>query len=95
MSKGFISQGIFHLSPRETLESCADGAVLVDVREDYMNRHKMFGVARVIYCPRSILEETFPGLPRDKMLVFADAAGIHSKESVIFLKSKGFKNNKH
>jgi rhodanese-related sulfurtransferase len=92
MSKGFISQGIHHLSPHETLEACTEGAVLVDVREDYMNRHKMFDVPEVIYCPRSILEETYLGLPRDKMLVFADAAGIHSKESVIFLKTKGFEN---
>jgi len=92
MTTGFISQGLLHLTPRETLDACEKGAVLVDVREEYMSRHKMLDVPEVIYCPKSILNDVYNDLPRVKMLVFADAAGLHSKESVIFLKSKGFKN---
>jgi rhodanese-related sulfurtransferase len=86
---GLKSGEILHVSPRETLELCKKGAVLVDVREDYMNCFKMFDVDELIFCPLSILKETYKDLPKDKPLIFADAAGIRSKEAVLLLKSKG------
>jgi rhodanese-related sulfurtransferase len=92
MTTGFISQGMLHLTPRETLDACAQGAVLVDVREEYMSRYKTIDVPELIYCPKSLLNDVYNELPHDKLLVFADAAGLHSKESVIFLQSKGFEN---
>ena len=64
--------------------------VPLDVREEYMNRFKMMDVPEVIYCPFSILEETYENLPKDKPMIFADAAGLHSKEAVRFLTDKGF-----
>ena len=86
---GFASGGIWNLTPRETIEECEKGAVLIDVREEYMNRFKMFGVPNVIYCPNSILAEMYADLPADKSMIFADAAGIHSKEAVSLLIGKG------
>lgn len=87
---GFFSGGIWNLTPREALEWCHKGALLVDVRETYMNRFKLFGVPEVICCPFSILEKNFRNLTSDKLLIFADAAGLHSKEAVKFLSDKGF-----
>jgi rhodanese-related sulfurtransferase len=89
-NNGFLSGGIFNLTPKQTLILCNKGALLIDVREEYMNRFKMMDVPEVIYCPYSILEESYMNLPLDKPLIFADASGIHSKESVKMLMDKGF-----
>lgn len=86
---GIRSGEILHVSPKETFDICKKGAVLIDVREDYMNRFKMFDVEELIFCPLSILEESYKDLPKNKPLIFADAAGLRSKEAVLLLKSKG------
>ena len=80
---------MLNLTPHQASDLCHKGAVLIDVREEYMNRFKMFDVPEVIYCPFSILEETYQHLPGDKPLIFADASGIHSKEAVRILHKKG------
>ena len=87
-----MSYDIIHFSPKEAFEHCKKGAVLIDVREDYMNRFKMFDVEQLIFCPLSILEENYKELPKDKLLIFADAVGLRSKEAVLLLKSKGIEN---
>jgi rhodanese-related sulfurtransferase len=87
---GIRREKILHLTPAETKAVCEKGALLVDVREDYMNDFKMFDVPEVIYCPYSQLKNAYDQLPRDKHLVFADAAGIYSKLAAAFLISKGF-----
>lgn len=87
---GMASQGMLHVSAKEAFELCKKGAVMIDVREDYMGRFKMFDVEDFIFCPKSILEETFDVLPKNKALIFADAVGLRSKEAVAFLKGKGF-----
>jgi rhodanese-related sulfurtransferase len=89
---GFISGDILNLTPRQALEMCRKGAMLVDVREDFMNRFKMFDVPEIIYCPYSMLDDTYRNLPADKAIIFADAAGLHSKEAVLFMIDKGFGN---
>ncbi len=90
-NKGIVSSGILNLSPRESYEICQIGAIIVDVREDYMGRFKMFDVEELIFCPRSILEETYLEISKNKPLIFADAVGLKSKEAVLFLKEKGFR----
>ena len=87
---GFESGGVLNLTPRQVYAHCQKGAVLIDVREEFMNRFKMMDVPEVIYCPYSILEETYMNLPLEKPMIFADASGIHSKEAVKFLMDKGF-----
>lgn len=90
---GIKSQNILNLSPRETYKLCIENnAILVDVREEDLVGMKMFDVPEIIYCPNSILPENFENLDHEKPLIFADAAGLKSKEAVIFLIEKGFKN---
>lgn len=89
---GMRSSGMLHLSPNETYELCQKGAIIVDVREEYMNRFKMFDVDELLFCPYSILKNNYQDFPKDKALIFADATGIHSKEAVLFLQEKGFEN---
>ncbi|MGM0408493.1 MAG: rhodanese-like domain-containing protein [Bacteroidota bacterium] len=90
--KGIVSNGILNLSPSETLEICKKGGIIVDVREDYLNRYKMFNVEEIIFCPQSILEENLNELPKDKPLIIADSTGINSKKAMLFLKEKGYEN---
>lgn len=90
---GIKSSGYFNLSPSETFKMCnEESAIIVDVREDYMNRFKMFDVDEIIFCPFSILKDNYKDLPLDKPLIFADAAGLKSKEAVVFLADQGFTN---
>lgn len=89
---GLTISNVLHLSPREAYSLCEEGAIIVDVREAYMGRYKMFDVDDLIFCPKSNLEETHTDLPRNKALIFADAVGLRSKEAVIVLQQKGFRN---
>jgi rhodanese-related sulfurtransferase len=86
---GFKSGGILNVTPRQALELCRKGALLVDVREADLSRFKMFDVPEIIYCPYSIMEETFHNLPAGKPLIFADAAGLHSREATELAIKKG------
>ena len=87
---GFSSGGLFNVTPKQAYELCLKGAVIIDVREAELNRFKMFDVPEVFYCPFSLLEETWKDLPGGKPMIFADAAGLHSKEAVALLLGKGF-----
>lgn len=89
---GFKSHGVQNLTPRESFELCSKGAVIVDVRESYMNNFKMFSVVNVIYLPFSRLAGSYSDLPEDKPLIFADSVGLRSRESVLFMMEHGFKN---
>lgn len=86
---GFRSGGMLNVTPRQALELCRKGALLVDVREAELNRFKMFDVPEILYCPFSIMEQTFENLPADKPIIFADAAGLHSREATMLAIRKG------
>jgi hypothetical protein len=80
LSDGFESGGIRNVTPKQAFALCQQGAVIIDVREEVLSRFKMFGVPEVIYCPFSILEETYQHLPEEKAMILADAAGLHSRK---------------
>ena len=87
---GFVSSGILNVSPREAFELCGKGAVIVDVREEYLNNFKNFDVPEILFFPISKLVQKLSELPHDKYLIFADTVGLRSKEAVVLLKDKGF-----
>jgi rhodanese-related sulfurtransferase len=87
---GFFTGDLFNLTPKQAFVLCQQGAVIIDVREEDLSRFKMFCVPEVIYCPYSMLGETCAHLPKDKPMIFADAAGLHSKEAVVLLMERGF-----
>jgi len=91
-SKGFHSSGMTHFTPSETYDLCCMGALLVDVRENYINAYKMFQVENVIYCPFSTFQNSLQKFSPDQFLILADSAGLKSKEAVMFLKNHGFGN---
>jgi rhodanese-related sulfurtransferase len=87
---GFLSCGIFNVSPREAFELCGKGAILVDVREEYLKNFKIFDVPEILSIPISKLVKEVSELPTEKYLIFADTVGLRSKEAVVLLKDKGF-----
>jgi rhodanese-related sulfurtransferase len=89
---GFIAHEVLNLTPAESYALCGKGAIIVDVREEYMNSFKMFKVEKLIYLPYSELEQYFTDLPKDQPLIFADAVGLKSRESVLFMLSHGYEN---
>ena len=89
---GFNARGVLNLTPGESFELCEKGAIIVDVREEYMNAFKMFKVERILYLPYSELDQYFTNLPKDKPLIFADAVGLKSRESVLFMEAHEYEN---
>ncbi len=85
-------EGMAYVLPVETPELLHRGAVLVDLREELETRIKAFGIEKIIYLPYSGFEQNWQTLPQDKPLILADAVGLHSKEAMLFLRSKGYEN---
>lgn len=86
----YSSQGIHNLTSKEAFALCEKGALLLDIREEYMNLYKRFGVKNEIQIPKSHLEQELENLPKDKTIVVADASGIFSKEACLLLIKNGF-----
>ena len=88
--KAIQSNGIYNVSPLQAFKFSQEGAIIVDVREEYLNRYKIFDVDGLIFCPLKELPGLIVGLPTDKPLIIADASGIHSPEAVKILLKQGF-----
>jgi rhodanese-related sulfurtransferase len=89
---GFFAHGVLNITPKDCFELCKKSAVIVDVREEYMNSFKMFNVKNILYLPYSELEKFYKDLPTDILLIFADSVGLKSRESVLFMIAHGYDN---
>ena len=87
-----MAHGVLNLTPKESYALCKKGAIIVDIRESYMNNFKMFHVEKVIYLPYSDLGRCYQELPADQPLIFADAVGLKSREGVLFMNANGYEN---
>ena len=81
---------MYNLSPLQAHKLCLHDAILVDVREEHLNRHKIFNVANLVFCPLKKLRDLLSQLPSHKPLIVADASGIHSSEAVKIMMENGF-----
>lgn len=91
-NKGFIANDIFNLTPKEAKDLGNSGVLIVDVREEYMNRFKVVDVQNLAFYPLSELSAHWQQIPADEPVILLDAAGLRSKEAFIFLKEKGYDN---
>jgi rhodanese-related sulfurtransferase len=91
--KAINTNGIYNLSPLQAYKLCQEGAVIIDVREEYLNRFKIFDVPGLIFCPKKELIGLIGKLPLNKPLIIADASGIHSPEAVKMLIDEGFEGD--
>ncbi|MGE4287982.1 MAG: rhodanese-like domain-containing protein [Salinivirgaceae bacterium] len=87
--KGISIKGQVHLSPKEAYELSQQGAVFVDVREEFMSHIKTFDVTKIYIAPLRTFKEGLEQLPKDKLLIFVDATGIKSKYALEYASEKG------
>jgi rhodanese-related sulfurtransferase len=93
LNKGFISAGFLNLSAHDAfLESTEGKAIIVDVREERLTGYKNFDVPRLIYMPKSRIEQDYVALPREVPLIIADSVGLRSHDVMEVLQTKGFTN---
>lgn len=88
--KGIITNNIKSLTSSEAYDCCKNGAVIIDVRDEYMSHIKTFDVPEIMIFTHRTFSETINDLPTDKYLIFADATGIKSKIAIDIAHSKGF-----
>jgi rhodanese-related sulfurtransferase len=89
---GIIINGLVNVSGNEVIILCKNGAILVDIREEFETAARQFGIENHILFPNSSLMYHFIELPQDKLLIIGDRVGLRSKEAVIFLKNQGYIN---
>ena len=87
---GFEIDGLLHLTGKQAWACLQQGAILVDVREDYEIAIKDFGVSGKLLCPFTDFDRLFKTLPHDRALITADCVGLHSKEAALKLLANGF-----
>lgn len=88
----FISNGYLNISASGAVKLCEQGAVILDVREEYHTAYKKFGVPRVLLIPLSLIKEKLNDIPRDISVIVADASGLRSREAMELLIEKGHSN---
>lgn len=89
---GFYASGMRNLTPRQAYELCKQGAVILDVREDYLNTFKQFNVEQVIQIPKSKILQSLDNIPREILIIVADSVGNFSGDVYKILENKGFSN---
>lgn len=87
---GILFEDLNSISPKEALNFLENGAVLVDVREEFMTHIKIFDVPKQINYPITKLMKTLDELPSDSPMIFADATGIKSKAAYDLALRNGF-----
>lgn len=88
----FNAGGIKNMTPQAALQLCTEGAVMIDVRENYLNSYKKFAVPVIFEIPLPILEQHIADFNHEDIYIFADSAGIRSKEAVQIMQKAGFSN---
>ena len=88
--KGIITNNLRSLSSSEAYECCKNGAIIIDVRDEYMSHIKTFDVPEIMIFTHRNLTETINELPTDKYLIFADATGIKSKYALDLAHDNGY-----
>ena len=89
--RGMLIKGVRHISPKEAFDLCGKGALMIDVREDYLNTFKTFNVPLLMRIPFSELKTRWNELSIENQLIFVDSVGLYSHEAVDFMIEKGFK----
>ncbi len=78
------------VTPKEAFELCKEGALLLDIRDEFINAFKQFDVELVINIPLKKLNDLINNLPKGQLIIIADSSGINSKEVYNKLFDQGF-----
>jgi rhodanese-related sulfurtransferase len=82
---------IRHFSSHEAFDLFQSGkAVLLDIRDEYLQGFKCIDVPAVLQIPYGELAEKSADLPHEVFYICADSAGINSKKAAQMLIDAGF-----
>jgi len=82
---------IRHFSSHEAFDLLQSGeAVLLDIRDEYLQRFKCIDSPGIVQIPLGELSEKAAGLPHEVFYICADSAGIYSKKAAQILIDAGF-----
>lgn len=80
------------ICPTTTMKKIADGAILVDVREQDEIQELSFDVPNLIQIPLSEFENRYNEVPKDKEVVLVCKGGSRSLKATYFLMNHGWTN---
>ena len=83
------------LSPQEVIGAANDGAVFVDVREDYELDEVAYDLANLLHIPMGEIPNRLEEIPKDKVLIVGCRSGKRSMNVCMFLKMQGYDNIKN
>jgi rhodanese-related sulfurtransferase len=96
--QGFFSQcklqisGISYVLPAEVPGLLSRGAWMIDLRNEIEVMMKAIAVEKIMYLWYEELVNHYKDLPKDTPLILVDAVGLRSKDAVLFLREKGYRN---
>ena len=91
-NKGLLINGVIHLTPKDAYDIFMNGAVAVDIREEYELDYKSLDVPESVFIANSKFKSSYEMLSKNKALIIVDTVGLRSKDAVIFLQEKGYTN---
>ncbi|MEI6821933.1 MAG: rhodanese-like domain-containing protein [Bacteroidota bacterium] len=91
-NKGLRINGVIHLTPKDAYDLCINGAVAVDIREEYELDYKLLDVPESIFIANTKFKTTYEILSKTRALIIVDTVGLRSKDAVIFLQEQGYTN---
>ena len=80
------------ICPTTTQRKVAEGAILVDVRENAEVKELSFNVPNLIHIPLTEFEDRFNEVPKDKEVVLVCKEGSRSLKATYFLINHGWTN---
>lgn len=93
MRHGFFSSGLPNLTPKEAFLLCKKGAVIIDLRPDYLQAYKQFMVPKVFFADPDKIIELVSHHPKDEIFIIAETTTIDKSRNIInTLRTKGFSN---
>jgi rhodanese-related sulfurtransferase len=77
-------------TPKEALQRCRGGSVILDIRPELLCMYKAFDVPEVLYCPWKELVDHIGKLPADREIIVADSTGVQGREAMDMLIAGGY-----
>ncbi len=83
---------VIEICPTTTLDKVSNGALLIDVRENYEVNQLAFDVPKLMHIPYSEFEKRFTEIPKNEEIVMVCSEGERSLKTAYLLMNNGYQN---
>lgn len=80
---GFIISGIPYVTPREAYELCSQGAMMVDLRSEYLRAYKAFKISNVYYAPLDKIVELLSTYPKETLFICSETSTSEKSKIIV------------